>query len=181
MNTLHTTFQDKLGRPEYRHALVESFVRTHVARQIRAMRKARKWNQADLGKKAKKKQSVISRLEQTKYGRLTLQSMLDIARAFDVALKIDLIPFSDFIVERKNWSKENLNAASFEEDDGLIEIFETASGPERTATRATVEIRAGETPKEGQHIQVPNSSPTIIDMCEIVPQSIEATNAEIGV
>lgn len=73
-----------MSDPEFRRAYVENAVRKRIAHQIRAMREARGWSQAELGKRMGVPQSSISRLEAPEYGKWSLQSLFDVAHAFGV-------------------------------------------------------------------------------------------------
>jgi hypothetical protein len=76
----------ELSDKEFRHEYMMDQVRSRIAFQIRALREQRQLNQGDLAKLSGKTQSVISRLEDPDYGKLSLQSCLEIAVAFDLPL-----------------------------------------------------------------------------------------------
>lgn len=94
---MNKDFDDK----EYRDAFVEEFLQTGVAFQIRALRQREKWSQEELGKKAGKPQSVISRLEDPDYGKVTLSTLLSMASLFDVALLVRFVSFGEL------WARTN--------------------------------------------------------------------------
>lgn len=89
-NQFHTTstwskgFVDQLKDPAFRHAYMADQVRLFIALQVRALREqqGRGWSQRELGEKMGKAQSAVARLEDPDYGRLTLQSLLELAAAF---------------------------------------------------------------------------------------------------
>ena len=68
------------------HAADLEQVKTLLARQITLMRGDR--SQTSFGKLIGKPQSVVSRLEDPSYGKVTLQTLLDIASALDVSLVV---------------------------------------------------------------------------------------------
>jgi len=86
-----------LENKEKADAFLESHVRGYVARQIKAMRKAKEWTQADLANACHAEQSNISRLENPKYGSFTINTLLEVAKAFDVGLSVRFVPFSELI------------------------------------------------------------------------------------
>ncbi len=111
----------KLKDKKYRDAYVLEHIKTGVPYQIQAVRKQRGWTQKELGIRADKPQTVISRLENTEYGNLNLRSLIEMASAFDVALLVKFVPFSRFVSEFENVSMDNLGASSFEEEVGAME------------------------------------------------------------
>ena len=60
-----------------------------IAHQIRALREKSGLNQKQFGDEIGKPQSVVSRLEDTEYGGITVNTLLDIAKARNVGLKVE--------------------------------------------------------------------------------------------
>ena len=112
MNPMNTDFDDK----EFRNAFVEEFVRTGIAFQIRALRQRENWSQGDLGKKTGKPQNVISRLEDPDYGSFTVKSLLELAAAFDVALMVRFVSFSDLWKASQRLSPRDLAVARYSDE-----------------------------------------------------------------
>jgi transcriptional regulator with XRE-family HTH domain len=77
--------------------MVSSNLDKGIAFQIRATRNAREWKQSDLAEAAGMSPNNISRIESEDYGKQTLTSLKRIAEAFDVALVVRLVPFSQYI------------------------------------------------------------------------------------
>jgi transcriptional regulator with XRE-family HTH domain len=95
-----TVFQDK----EYRDSYLETHVRSGIAYQIHALREKEGLNQKDFGDKIGKKQSVVCRLEDTEYGSVSVNTLLDIAKALDVALLVKFCSYPKFLEENKDLS-----------------------------------------------------------------------------
>src|ERR1700721_2321265 len=106
---------EKLGRKSYREAYVEENVRTGIAYQIRALREARGWSQKKLAEAMGKPQSVLSRIEDPDYGKLSIQTLLEVASAFDIALIVQFADFPEFVKRMEDVSPEALNRESFSE------------------------------------------------------------------
>src|SRR5258706_2677231 len=81
----------------------ERFVSSHVdkgyAYQIREMREYKDLSQTELGAMVGMNQNAIHRLESPEYGKATLTTLKRLAAAFDVALIVRFVPFSQLI----NW------------------------------------------------------------------------------
>ena len=87
-------FVAQLSEKEFRDEFVADQVRTRIAQLVRILREQpdRKWTQAELGERADKRQNVISRLENPDEAQPSVQTLLDICRAFDLPLWIDFRP-----------------------------------------------------------------------------------------
>lgn len=62
------------------------------------------------------KQARISQLEDPDYGRPTLSTLLRLKRAFDVALDVKFLPFSELAAWSANFSAEDLAVPDFDHD-----------------------------------------------------------------
>lgn len=109
---LWQNLKNRVFRSEY----VAENAKTGVAMQIKAMREARNWSQADLAERANKAQSAIARLEDPDYGRFNIQTLLEMAAAFDVWLSVEFVPFSIGLQRTVNRSRAALAAISFVDD-----------------------------------------------------------------
>jgi transcriptional regulator with XRE-family HTH domain len=106
----------KLANQEYRHAYMAEGVKTWIARQVRALREQRDWSQGDLARESGKKQSAISRIEDPDYGQLTLQTLFDIAKAYDLPLLVQFVEWQDWLYRMEDVSTEALRKDSFDGD-----------------------------------------------------------------
>jgi transcriptional regulator with XRE-family HTH domain len=106
----------ELSEKEFRDAYMIDHVRTSIAFQIRALREqaGRRWSQAELAERSGKKQSVISRLEDPDYGKLSLQTLLEIACAFDLPLLVQFVEWGDWLRRMADVSPSGLQKRSFE-------------------------------------------------------------------
>jgi len=119
----------KLKSKVYRAAYVAENIRMSIAFQMKAMREQRDMSQSDLGKLLGKPQSVVSRLENPEYGKATVQTLLEVAEALDVALVIKFVPFPEFISYTSDVSPSGLQVDSFSADQ-----FENRATPESSVT-----------------------------------------------
>jgi hypothetical protein len=129
---------NKMSNKEFRRAFVESNVRRGLAYQVRAMRKAKKMSQGELGGLLAKPQNVVSRLENPSYGKWTVQTLLEVAAGFDVAVLVKFVPYSRLVRETEDLSNEALAPMDYQtelksqsshrpyREDGVIVVGETA-------------------------------------------------------
>ncbi len=99
-----------------RELFVLGQIKTGIPFQVRAMRDAGKWTQEKLGKEAEMPQTVISRLENSRDAKFTLKTLLRIAAAFDVALVVRFVPFSELIKWVNDLSHQKLCPPTFAEE-----------------------------------------------------------------
>lgn len=99
---------------EYREAYMEAAVEQGVAWQIRINRTLRKMTQAELAKKIGSKPSGISRLEDPEYGAHSLETLKEIARAFDCALLVKFISYGELADESERLSETDQYAVPYQ-------------------------------------------------------------------
>ena len=86
-----------LSNKESRDAFVDAEISTTVSFQIREMRKARDWTQEELANRIGSDQPTISKFEDPDYATFAITSLKRLASAFDVALAVRFVPFSQLV------------------------------------------------------------------------------------
>lgn len=85
----------ELADPDFRTSYSAAMLKMFLADQIRALRGDR--SQTEFGQTIDKPQSVVSRLENEAYGRVTVQTLIDIASKMDIALLIRFVEWPTFL------------------------------------------------------------------------------------
>lgn len=111
-----TSLEDK----EYRDFYVGEHIDQGLAFQVRATRDERGWTQAELASRIGSGQSAISKLEDSDYGRQSLTTLKKLASAFDVALIVRFVPFSDLVNYTSNLTPDHLAPVDFARDAMLF-------------------------------------------------------------
>ena len=110
----------------YRRAYVADHIRETVALQIRKLRVRNNWTQEQLGCAADMAQERISHLEDPD-GRLpSLTTLLRIGNAFDCALIVRYVSFSNLLGSHIGLADSQLAPPSFPEDILLLDLAEEA-------------------------------------------------------
>lgn len=101
---------------EYREGYMEASVEQGVAWQIKINRELRGLTQVDLAKAIGTGQSAISRAEDPTYGSQSLDMLMKIANAFDCALSVKFISFSQLAFESERLGELEQYACSYTDE-----------------------------------------------------------------
>lgn len=105
---------ERFSKKAYREAFAEARLREAVAAQVYFIRESRKLTQGDLADMTDTKQPAISRIENGS-GGLNIGTLQKIAKAFDVALSVKFVPYSELADELVSGRIESY-VAPFEDD-----------------------------------------------------------------
>jgi transcriptional regulator with XRE-family HTH domain len=105
-----------LNDPEYRKAFVASQINVSVPFQIRALMKAHGWTQERLAEKTGMRQPSISGLMTPGKTRPNIETLRRLAEAFDCALAVRFVPFSELAEWSEKFDPETFNVPDFEHD-----------------------------------------------------------------
>lgn len=83
------------------------------------MRRSSGLSQVGLAEELGKPQSVISRLENGRYGNHSLNTLLEIASRFDVALIVTFAPFSELVDRTVGSTVRSVNVLPYPRDHEL--------------------------------------------------------------
>lgn len=101
---------------EYRHQFVDEEINVGIAFQIRSLRNRQDLKQGDLAKLLGVKQPLISLWEDPGYGKYSLATLKDLAKAFDVGLLVRFVPFSKLLDWTVGLTSDVIAPPSFSEE-----------------------------------------------------------------
>jgi transcriptional regulator with XRE-family HTH domain len=113
---MNKIWKKMLRSKEYRDAYVAAHLSNTVAAQIFLLREREDWTQKQLADATGMRQSRISALEDPNYENFEVGTLRRLASAFDVALSIRFVPFSDVLVWAEYPSSDNLAPVPFKDD-----------------------------------------------------------------
>src|SRR4030042_2488923 len=124
-NQIWESIQDKESRKQF----IDEHINVGITFQIYGIRQRQKLTQKGLAELLgdTKKQPLISSWENPNYGRYTLNTLKDLAKAFDVGLLVRFVPFSKMIDWTINLTGEVIAPASFTEEQSSIDFFNQLS------------------------------------------------------
>jgi transcriptional regulator with XRE-family HTH domain len=113
------SFNDK----EYRHQFVGEEINVGLSFQIRSLRNRQDLKQGDLAKLLGVKQPLISAWEDPNYGKYSLSTLKDLAKAFDVGLLVRFVPFSVLADLTANLTSDLIAPANYVEEVRNHDLF----------------------------------------------------------
>ncbi len=114
----HKQMWESLRDPEFRKQLIDEHINVGIAFQIRSLRDRQKLTQTTLAELLgdKRKQPLISEWENPNYGKYTLATLKDLAKAFDVGLLVRFVPFSTLVDWTVDLTRDVIAPPSFNEE-----------------------------------------------------------------
>ena len=133
----------KLRNKEYRAAYTEAQLSIEVPFQIRALRKACGWTQAQLAERCGIPQARISHIEQPGRDPLSLRTLYRLSSAFDVGLLVQFVPFSELVHREAAFDPKTFYVPSFKDDrlERVVHSTDTALPLPFLKTESTLGVR----------------------------------------
>ena len=115
----------KLQDKEYRDGYTEAQLSIEIPFQIRALRKARGWTQAELAVRCGIPQARISHIEQPGRDPLSLRTLYRLSSAFDIGLLVQFVSFSELVAREAAFDPKTFSVPSFADDRYGEALFTT--------------------------------------------------------
>ena len=133
----------KLHNKEYRDGYTEAQLSIEVPFQIRALRKACGWTQAQLAERCGIPQARISHIEQPGRDPLSLRTLYRLSSAFDVGLLVQFVPFSELVHREAAFDPKTFHVPSFKDDrlERVVHSTDTALPLPFLKTESTLGVR----------------------------------------
>ena len=119
---------EKMQDRGLRHDYVAAHIKGTLPEILVNLRDKANISQADLAKRMGKHQTHIARLEHPNYGRFTINTLLEVCKALDVALSVTVVPFSKWLQMTEDLSSERLTPRSFEDEQEKADLALWAYG-----------------------------------------------------
>lgn len=115
----------KLQDKEYRDGYTEAQLSIEIPFQIRALREARDWTQAELSVRSGIPQARISHIEQPGRDPLSVRTLYRLSSAFDVGLLVQFVSFSELVAREAAFDPKTFSVPSFADDRYGEALFTT--------------------------------------------------------
>jgi hypothetical protein len=102
---------EQFKKEKFRKSYFARQLKVFLAAQIRALRGEK--TQVEFGELIGKPQSVVARLERESYGKVNLQTLIDVASRLDIALIIRFVSFPTFLEWTKDYSPSAIAPQSY--------------------------------------------------------------------
>ena len=101
---------------DYRHQFVKEEINVGIAFQIRSLRNRQNLTQGNLASLMGVKQPLVSAWENPNYGKYTLGTLEDLAKAFDVGLFVRFVPFGSLVNWTADLKPDDIAPSNFSEE-----------------------------------------------------------------
>jgi transcriptional regulator with XRE-family HTH domain len=112
LSPIKTGLSEKLKDKNYRTRFFRGRAQDEIAYQLRAARKKRNLTQPRLEKLSGMKQSAISRMEQASYSHWNFQSLLRLAEAMDLRVRV-VLEYAEDVIGEYAQTETGKNAIEF--------------------------------------------------------------------
>ncbi len=102
-----------------RESYIRSKLNVLLPSQLRGLRLRREMKQEELGNEAEMKQSRISAMERSGEVSFNIETLIRLAAALRVGLKVEFVPYSEMLTWENNFSQDRFNPLPIEKDEAF--------------------------------------------------------------
>ena len=115
---------EKISKLLSSRAARESYIRSKLnvllPSQVRGLRLRRELKQEELGERAEMKQSRISAMERPGETSFNVETLVRLAAALDVGLKVEFVPFSELLRWDNAFSQDSFKVTPLAKDEAFL-------------------------------------------------------------
>jgi transcriptional regulator with XRE-family HTH domain len=111
-----------------RESYIRSKLNVLLPSQLRGLRLRREMKQDELGREAEMKQSRISAMERPGEASFNIETLIRLAAALRVGLKVEFVPFSEMLTWENSFSQDRFNPVPIERDTTFIDPAAASHG-----------------------------------------------------
>ncbi len=142
-----------------RESYIRSKINVLIPSQIKGLRLQREMKQEELGHEADMKQSRISAMERPGEVSFNIETLIRLAAALRVGLRIEFVPFSDMLTWENGFSQDSFSPTPIENDADFIQP-EVAQGEIDNISAATALRGSGVATERIEEFRPPRIPPT---------------------
>lgn len=155
MNEWSQSLRNEFADKEYAHDYADELLYAYIATQIKILRQQQELTQEQLAQLSNMKQERISVLEDVNYSSWTINTLLKLARAFDLRLRVSFENFTTVLDDMFNLNSRTLQRTKREEDLGFSPgIVNRRVQIPFSATQKRIEILAPHGNEAAQEISI---------------------------
>lgn len=159
MNSKQEQMWENLRDKDFRKQFIDEHVNVGIAFQVRSLRNRQNLEQSELAQLLGVKQPLISSWENPNYGNYTLNTLKNLAKAFDVGLLVRFVPFSTLIDWTVDLTSDAIAPPSFNEEEKLhaaSPVLVTSSFIESTKDTDVYDLKLGELVLSNPALSIPS-------------------------
>lgn len=159
MNSKQEQMWENLRDKDFRGQFIDEHINVGIAFQIRSLRNRQNLKQSELAQLLGVKQPLVSSWENPNYGKYTLNTLKDLAKAFDVGLLARFVPLSTLIDWTVDLTSDAIAPPSFNEEEKLgaaSPILVTSSLIESTKDTDVYDLKLEESVSSKPALSIPS-------------------------
>jgi transcriptional regulator with XRE-family HTH domain len=131
-----------------RESYIRSKLNVLLPSQLRGLRLRREMKQEELGHEAEMKQSRISAMERPGEVSFNVETLIRLAAALRVGLRVEFVPFSEMLTWENGFSQDRFNPTPIENDADFIQPEAAQSVTDSVSDSVAVALSGSPQPRQ---------------------------------